>query len=358
MSEGSEPRPGQLSGPSLSLAEARALAECAFAAGASRGNEAAIEVLRALQAVTHHDAAAVLAWDPFERTHRVVGNLGYDESTLDGLGDRYAESEPHARMRHDRLPLRIDDLPYDYRATEMYHQVIEPAGFGDGMTAVLFAGDGGYSGMIHLSAERRETFHERYRSLIAALAPSLGEMANLRRYRSTAASAGENSRANLVDHAGRVWPVDQYPPTLCATHANFARFASHFLATSAPSACGVWPSNTGWLSVQVERVRDPMLEDAVALLIIETPWEAPYGLSARELDVLNGLAQGASNQRIASERAISVRTVTTHVERILVKLGQESRAGAASKASREGLLRLDMWPSEAGARHHSAARSG
>ena len=69
-----------------------------------------------------------------------------------------------------------------------------------------------------------------------------------------------------------------------------------------------------------------------------------YGLSARELDVLNGLAQGASNQRIASERSISVRTVTTHVERILVKLGQESRAGAAAKAAREGLLRLDLVP--------------
>jgi len=65
-------------------------------------------------------------------------------------------------------------------------------------------------------------------------------------------------------------------------------------------------------------------------------------LSARELDVLNGLAQGASNQRIASERSISVRTVTTHVERILLKLEQESRAGAAAKATREGLSRLDL----------------
>jgi DNA-binding NarL/FixJ family response regulator len=79
-------------------------------------------------------------------------------------------------------------------------------------------------------------------------------------------------------------------------------------------------------------------------LVIESKWEAQYGLSARELDVLNGLAQGTSNQRIASERSISVRTVHTHVERILAKLGQESRAGAAAKAAREGLLRLDAMP--------------
>ncbi len=78
-------------------------------------------------------------------------------------------------------------------------------------------------------------------------------------------------------------------------------------------------------------------------MVVETAWSAPYGLSAREIDVLNGMAAGASNQRIASERAISVRTVTTHVERILAKLQQESRAGAAARASREGLLRLDTW---------------
>ena len=322
---------------------ARALAECAYAAGSGRRTEAADEILQLLQGITHHDAAAVLAWDPYERTHRVVGNVGYSESTLKGLGDLYAQSEPHERMRRDRLPLRIDDLPYDYRATQMYREVIEPAGFRDGMTSVLFAGDGGYSGMIHLSAEQRETFAEQYRDLISALTPSLGEMANLRRYRSTLAKAGELSRATLFDHAGRLWPVDRFAPALCAVQADFPRFALHFLGSATPSACGVWPSNVGWLSVQVERVRDPMVEGSVALLIIEAPWEAPYGLSARELDILNGMAQGTSNQRIASDRAISIRTVTTHVERILVKLGQESRAGAASKASREGLLRLDLW---------------
>lgn len=327
----------------LSPAEARALADCAYAAGSGRGSEVATEILLALQAVTHHDAAAVLAWDPFEKTHLVVGNVAYGESTLQGLGDRYAGSEAHEQMCHDRLPLRIDDLPYDYRATEIYGEILGPAGFADGMTAVLFAGDGGYTGMIHMSAEKRATFKQSFKDLIAALAPSLGEMANLRRYRSALPSAVEPSRVTLFDHAGRLWPVDQYAPTLCATQADFPRFAFEFLASSTPSACGVWPSNLGWLSVQVERVRDPMVESSVALLVIEAPWEAPYGLSARELDVLNGMAQGASNQRIASERAISIRTVTTHVERILAKLGQESRAGAASKAAREGLLRLDLW---------------
>ena len=45
----------------------------------------------------------------------------------------------------------------------------------------------------------------------------------------------------------------------------------------------------------------------------------PYGLTEREVDVLTGIAEGLSNQQIASSHAISFRTTTTHVERILNK---------------------------------------
>ena len=76
---------------------------------------------------------------------------------------------------------------------------------------------------------------------------------------------------------------------------------------------GVWPSHPSWLALTIEHVQDLPFEGHPALLVIESPWEAPHVLSVRQLDMLNGLAQGASNQRIASERSISVRTVTTHV---------------------------------------------
>ncbi|WP_328609313.1 helix-turn-helix transcriptional regulator [Amycolatopsis sp. NBC_00345] len=64
---------------------------------------------------------------------------------------------------------------------------------------------------------------------------------------------------------------------------------------------------------------------------------APYALTARELQVVTLLAAGASNPRIADALVVSRRTVSTHVEHILAKLGVASRAEAAALATREGL---------------------
>jgi predicted ATPase/DNA-binding CsgD family transcriptional regulator len=63
----------------------------------------------------------------------------------------------------------------------------------------------------------------------------------------------------------------------------------------------------------------------------------PFGLSPRELEVLRLLTDGMSNQRIADELYVSRRTVTTHVESILGKLGVRSRTSAVSFAIRNGL---------------------
>jgi DNA-binding CsgD family transcriptional regulator len=54
----------------------------------------------------------------------------------------------------------------------------------------------------------------------------------------------------------------------------------------------------------------------------------PSPLTARETEVLALLARGYSNQRIADDLVIGVRTVETHVERILRKLNVDSRADA------------------------------
>jgi two-component system nitrate/nitrite response regulator NarL len=62
------------------------------------------------------------------------------------------------------------------------------------------------------------------------------------------------------------------------------------------------------------------------------------GLTSRELQVLNLLAEGRSQSEIAKELVISPKTVGTHLERILSKLGVHSRAQAVAVAYREGLL--------------------
>ena len=56
------------------------------------------------------------------------------------------------------------------------------------------------------------------------------------------------------------------------------------------------------------------------------------GLTAREVQVLKLVATGMTNRAIASELVISEKTVATHVNSILTKLGVSSRSAATAYA--------------------------
>ncbi len=65
--------------------------------------------------------------------------------------------------------------------------------------------------------------------------------------------------------------------------------------------------------------------------------EAPGGLTRREVEVARRVAQGRSNREIAEDFVLSERTVETHVQHILNKLGFTSRAEIAAWAVRAGV---------------------
>jgi len=69
---------------------------------------------------------------------------------------------------------------------------------------------------------------------------------------------------------------------------------------------------------------------------------APEPLTAREVDVLQQIAKGMSNQEIADHLFISEPTVRTHASRILDKLHLANRVQATLYAMREGLTALDV----------------
>ncbi len=60
----------------------------------------------------------------------------------------------------------------------------------------------------------------------------------------------------------------------------------------------------------------------------------PFGLTAREQEVLRLVAAGRSNREIAGELFISPRTASVHVSNILGKLGVASRGEASAAAHR------------------------
>jgi DNA-binding NarL/FixJ family response regulator len=63
-------------------------------------------------------------------------------------------------------------------------------------------------------------------------------------------------------------------------------------------------------------------------------------LTARELEVLRAVANGASNKAIARRLGISIHTVKFHLAAILTKLDAESRTEAVTRAAQLGLVML------------------
>jgi two-component system NarL family response regulator len=62
-------------------------------------------------------------------------------------------------------------------------------------------------------------------------------------------------------------------------------------------------------------------------------------VTARELEILNLIFKGMSNQGIATELSISEGTVRIHVSNILFKLGVKRRTEAVALALKKGLIR-------------------
>ena len=78
----------------------------------------------------------------------------------------------------------------------------------------------------------------------------------------------------------------------------------------------------------------------VAALGAATELEANIALTARELEVLALLAEGASNKLIARRLGISAHTAKYHVASLLEKLDAVSRTDAVAHAARIGVLHL------------------
>lgn len=64
-------------------------------------------------------------------------------------------------------------------------------------------------------------------------------------------------------------------------------------------------------------------------------------LTGREVEVLERVAQGQSNKRVAESLGLSEGTVKNHVNRIMEKLGAKDRTHAVTLALQRGFIHLD-----------------
>ena len=315
------------------------IAEAAYTAGREAGAPAAEHVLAILQGASHHAAAGLLSWDADTRRHQIMASPGYPAAFIDRVHQQMMDGPIFRRLVKACTPLRYDDAPHDFRDQTVYRETLGPVGYGDGLSAALHV-DGRYTGMLHMSAEAAGGFDDDIRDLVAALTPALARLCDVERLGPM--DFDDDFCAQLIVGSEIRKVSGRCPSPVLTKDTPIPAVAATFLTSSAASVRGLWSDRSGWREVVLTRVRDGAPGRAKVVLVGDRPCELPYGLTRREVDVLTLLARGASNAKAAADLVVAPRTVATHVEHILDKLGCDSRAAAAARATREGILRLDL----------------
>jgi DNA-binding CsgD family transcriptional regulator len=289
-------------------------------------------VLDTLAVLVPSDAAAVERWDPVRGRHETVASVGYGAEALAAVETAFHTDPLFPVVRTRGRPLRVSDVPPADRTGPMFDRVIRPLHFADGLSFCLSTGSR-YVGAVHASTSVRAVDDESVALLrlvaadLAALVDPLGGLpltaptdggAALawRPGDGTVVALGPGARAELV--AG---------PSPLAALLHPARWPSrlgrHLLVVAGSSLLAVEARPSGsWVVVE------------------HRPAAAPCGLSLRELEVLAALAGGATNRMAARVLGMSERTVGSHVEHLLRKLGVGNRAAAAAFAVGVGLVRV------------------
>jgi branched-chain amino acid transport system substrate-binding protein len=123
---------------------------------------------------------------------------------------------------------------------------------------------------------------------------------------------------------------------------ELVRYAQGFLRTGRREVRFLWrAADGGWLAVALERHPTSTRAGGEALLCW-APTDLPGGVTSREIDILTLLALGLTNLQVAERLGTSSRTVSSQVERLLLKLEQTGRGGLAALAVDAGLLRLPI----------------
>jgi len=100
-----------------------------------------------------------------------------------------------------------------------------------------------------------------------------------------------------------------------------------------------------WLAVKLSKpkIETVVVEKEIYVqrnenFVLDTSLVAQLELSKRELEILNLLARGYSNQEIATKLLVSVSTDKTHIQNLFEKLDVKRRIQAVEKAKRLNLI--------------------
>jgi DNA-binding NarL/FixJ family response regulator len=152
----------------------------------------------------------------------------------------------------------------------------------------------------------------------------------------------------MANTASILWPTAQSPAVEVGSGSEWA-FYTH-VSVSGPSVCTT-VHRGGSLRVaratltrddteveQVDEHRDPSV--CIASRQEEKQW-GPWSLTQRELEVLQLLAEGATNGEISQRLYISPKTTKNHLAAIFQKLDVTNRTHALVRAVVMGLVTIE-----------------
>jgi len=331
--------------------------ELLFAAtAASDGTTAqrAQDLLGVLRPLVPFDGAWLALTDPVADSYQSLASVDLDDRTVQFLSapllarDIETGTAPTcppfspSTLRSSRTGRRLD-MPGPVEELPTWAACLMPAGIQEALAVALFTPPGRHVGLLALLSTSRQPPSLAARRRLGRLAPVLAHGIDPMRSLVTAARLVRDATAGVVLHAdGGSEPLpgllgdvlfDPRSPLLVAAQDRIdeGQIFSSFL----------WPRGGrhapgGHVRVSVLRAPEdvPPGMEAVALL---SPATDRHGLTPRELDVLGLLVEGCSNQEIARALMVAQRTVATHLEHVLAKLGAPTRTLAAVHAQRDGL---------------------
>lgn len=297
------------------------------------------EMLDRLGQRASSSASAICLWDPIGRRHITIANHGYPDRVIEHLNTWFIDHDPLFEIMRQRGlgALRWRDFP-DYRDTYSVRGVFVPAGFDEGLSARLVTADGTYTGTIHVNCD-----DPRYPS-----DDDVDEINTLRLQMAEHLDFTVRPRmvAELMSPAAQAWAVDGTGRThLLRLGEAFDEMLDQELIGAIATAAlrhrtlaTRWHDGTGWLHVRHIATAPRFGQDSLCAVMLITRDALPFGITPRELDALTLAAQGLTNNQIAAQLFISVRTAGHHLESATVKLGASNRASCVSRAVSCGLL--------------------
>jgi DNA-binding CsgD family transcriptional regulator len=278
-----------------------------------------------------------------------MGGSGYETVDLDApvvdhlRGPKTARDIDVAGTDRPRPPLSPSDLPYRSVELPTWAECLIPGGLHEALAVALFEPGGRRVGFLALLSGDREPSTPSARRRLSGVVPLPAQ--GIDPMRSITAASGlvcDAFAGALLVASGPTRPVPGLADhRLLTTHSVLLDTVLARATGGEPYLSFLWPSESEGTAHDHVRVTylaipEPSAPDLLGVVLL-SPTGPLHGLTHRELEVLGLIVEGCSNQQIAGLLVVTLRTVATHVEHILMKLSSPSRTHAAVHAQRKGL---------------------